>query len=203
VLGDKHPDTLDALGNYGRYLQAVGDLPAAERVFRQVLTTDIEVRGAGHPYVGYDHVNLANLLHLKGAYAEAEKEFREALKIYAATLPPDHQYVASAQAGLARALAELGRLDEAATAATRALTIWRASVPPDHPQIANVQAIEGLIFAKRGDDAKAEPLLARSYDKLSTAYGLSDPRTRATANALAALYRRTSRASLADQIDRR
>ena len=203
VLGDKHPDTLDALGNYGRYLQAVGDLSAAEEVFRQVLKTDIDVRGAGHPYVGYDHVNLANLLNLKGAYAEAEKEFREALKIYAATLPPDHQYVASAQTGLARALAELGRLDEAATAATRALTIWRTSLPADSPQIANVQAIEGLILAKRGDDAKAEPLLARSYDKLSTAYGAADPRTRATANALAALYRRTSRATLADQIDRR
>jgi serine/threonine protein kinase/tetratricopeptide (TPR) repeat protein len=203
VLGEKHPDTLDALGNYGRFLLAAGDLPAAEEVLRQVLSTDIEVRGTSHSAVGYDHVNLANLLHLKGEYAEAEKEFREALKIYAATLPPDHQYVASAQTGLARTLLELGRLDEASTAATRALTIWRDSVPADHPQIANVEGIEGQILAQRGNDAQAERLLATSYDKLSTAYGLSDPRTRATGRALAGVYRRTGRESLANQIDGR
>jgi tetratricopeptide (TPR) repeat protein len=203
VLGEKHPDTLDALGNYGRFLLAAGDLPAAEEVLRQVLNTDIEVRGTSHSAVGYDHVNLANLLHLKGEYAEAEKEFREALKIYAATLPPDHQYVASAQTGLARTLLELGRLDEASTAATRALTIWRDSVPADHPQIANVEGIEGQILAQRGNDAQAERLLATSYDKLSTAYGLSDPRTRATGRALAGVYRRTGRESLANQIDGR
>jgi serine/threonine protein kinase/tetratricopeptide (TPR) repeat protein len=203
VLGDKHPDTLDALGNYGRFLQAGGDLTAAEDVFRQVLRTDIEVRGASHMAVGYDHVNLGSLLIQKGEPAEAEKEFRDALKIYAATLPPDHQYVASAQTGLARALLELGRLDEATLAATRALTIWRDSVPADHPQIANVQAIEGQIFAKRGDDAKAEPMLAASYDKLRAAYGAADPRTSATARSLADVYRRTNRAALAEKLDAR
>jgi eukaryotic-like serine/threonine-protein kinase len=201
VLGDKHPDTLDALGNYGRFLQAQGDLSAAEDVLRQVLTADAEVRGSSHMAVGYDHVNLGNLLLQKSESADAEKEFREALRIYAATLPPDHQYVASAQTGLARALLDLGRLDEATTAATRALTIWRDSVPADHPQIANVLAVEGQILAKRGEDAKAEPLLAASYDKLSTAYGATDPRTRATANALASLYRRTSRTALAEKLE--
>ena len=200
VLGDKHPDTLDALGNYGRYLQAVGDLSAAEEVLTQVLRADVEVRGAGHPFVGYDHVNLGNLLHLKGEYPSAEKEFREALKIYAATLPPDHQYVASAQTGLARTLIELGRLDEAYTAATRALTIWNDSLPPDHPQIANVKAISGEILARRGDLAQAEPLLVAGYAKLSAAYGLSDPRTRAASQWLAALYRRTNREALGEKL---
>jgi serine/threonine protein kinase/Tfp pilus assembly protein PilF len=203
VLGEKHPDTLDALGNYGRYLKAVGELTSAEDVFRQVLRTDIEVRGAGHMAVGYDHANLGNLLLDKGEAAEAEKEFHEALQIYAATLPPDHQYVASAQTGLARALVDLGRLDEATIAANRALTLWRDSVPEGNPQIASVQAIEGQILARRGDDARAESLLATSHDRLSTAYGESDSRTRATARALGDLYRRTGRASLADKLDAR
>jgi serine/threonine protein kinase/TolA-binding protein len=200
VMGEKHPDTLDALGNYGRYLQAVGDLPAAEAVFRQTLALNMEVRGAGHPYVGYDHVNLANLLHLKGEYAAAEQEFRTALKIYAATLPPDHQYVASAQTGLARALIELGRIDEASTAATRALVIWRATLPANHPQIANAQAIAAQVLALQGKDAQAEPLLAASYKVLSTSYGIADPRTRNASQWLAALYRRTNRAQLGDEL---
>ena len=203
VLGEKHPDTLDALGNYGRFLQVAGELTPAEEIFRQLLRTDVEVRGASHMAVGYDHVNLGSLLLQKGQSADAEKEFREALRIYAATLPPDHQYVASAQTGLARALIDLGRLDDATIAATRALTIWRDSVPEGHPQIANVLALEGQILAKRGEDAKAEPLLAASHDKLTTAYGESDPRTRATARALADVYRRTGRAALADKLDPR
>jgi serine/threonine protein kinase/tetratricopeptide (TPR) repeat protein len=201
VMGVKHPDTLDALGNYGRYLQAVGDLSGAEDMFRQALKLNAEVRGAGHPYVGYDHVNLANLLQVKGEHEEAEKEFRSALKIYAGTLPPDHQYVASAQTGLARTLIELGRLDEASTAATRALTIWRSSVPADHPQVANTQAVSAQVLALRGKDAEAEPLLTASYEKLSTAYGSADPRTRNVSRWLAALYRRTNRDALGDKME--
>jgi tetratricopeptide (TPR) repeat protein len=169
-------------------------------VFRQVLKANEEVRGASHPYVGYDHVNLANLLLLKGEPDGAEKEFRTALKIYARTLPPDHQYVASAQTGLARSMIELGRLDDAATAATRALTIWRASLPADHPQIANVQAIAGQVLALRGEASEAERVLAASYNKLSAAYGVSDPRTRVVSQWLAALYRRTDRTDLGDRL---
>ncbi|MEP7244238.1 MAG: tetratricopeptide repeat-containing protein kinase family protein, partial [Gammaproteobacteria bacterium] len=200
VLGEKHPDTLDMLGNYGRFLQAAGDLPAAEKVFRETLALDTEVRGAGHPYVGFDHVNLANLLHVKGDYADAEKEFRAALKIYAGTLPPDHQYVASAQTGLARALIELGRIDEASTAATRAMVIWRSTLPAGHPQLANAQAISAQVLALQGKDTQAEPLLAASYKTLSTAYGIADPRTRNCSKWLAALYRRTNRAQMGDEL---
>jgi len=200
VMGEKHPDTLDAMGNYGRYLLALGDLPAAEQLFRSALQLSVEVRGAAHPYVGYDHANLGNLLVQKGDYAAAEKEFRDALKIYAGSLPPDHQYVASAQTGLARAMMELGKLDDASTAATRALTIWRASLPLGHPQIANAQAISAQILALRGQDAEAERLLTSSYETLSAVYGLSDSRTRAASEWLAALYRRTHRQELGDKI---
>ncbi len=72
-----------------------------KKVFRQALAPNEEVRGAGHPYVGYDHVNLANLLLLKGENAEAEKEYPRGAEDLCGTLPPDHQYVASAQTGLA------------------------------------------------------------------------------------------------------
>lgn len=200
ILGDKHPDTLDALGNYGRFLQAAGDLPAAEGVFRQTLALDTEVRGAGHAYVGYDHVSLGTLLHQKGEYQTAEQEFRTALRIYAATLPPDHQYVASAQTGLARALLEEGHLPEATTAATRALLIWRGSLPETHPQVANAQAISGRLALLQGNKAEAERLLTQSFRTLSTAYGLTDARTRDASRWLADLYRSTNRADLANQM---
>ena len=200
VMGDQHPDTLDALGNYGRYLQSVGDLPAAEKIFRETLKLDAEVRGSGHPYVGYDHVNLANLLHLKGEFPEAEREFQAALKIYGATLPSSHQYVGSAQTGLARTLIELGRGEEASAAATKALAIWKATLPAGHPQIANVQAIAAQAMTLQGKDALAEPLLAASYKELSAAYGISDQRTRNASQWLAALYRRTNRAQMGDEL---
>jgi len=46
----------------------------------------------------------------------------------------------------------------------------------------------------------AEPILAKSYDALSKAYGLSDPRTRTASPWLAALYRRTNRAEQGDKL---
>jgi eukaryotic-like serine/threonine-protein kinase len=199
VMGEKHPDTLDALGNYGRFLQASGDLESAETVLRQALAISNEVR-PGHPYVGYDHVNLANLLYAKQEYAEAEQEYRTALKIYIGTLPADHQYIAVAQTGLARVLIELGRIEEASTAATRALVIWRARLPETHAQVANAQAVSAQILALQGKDAQAEPLLAASYETLSKAYGLNDARTRSASQWLAALYRRTNRPQMGDDL---
>ena len=200
VQGEKHPETLDALTNYGRFLQASGDLDGAEKILRQALALNTEVRGSGHPYVGYDHSSLALLLYAKQQYAEAEQEFRTALKIYVGTLPADHNYIAVAQTGLARALIELGRIDEAQVAATRALVIWRERLPESHPQVANAQAVAAQIMALQGKDAQAEPLLVASYKTLSTAYGLSDARTRSASLWLAALYRRTNRPEMVDAL---
>ena len=200
VMGEKHPDTLDALGNYGRFLQASGDLAGAETVLRQALTLDTEVRGEKHPYVGYDHVNLAMLLYAKQEYTESEHEFRAALRIYAGSLPPEHTYIASAQTGLARTLIEVDKLDEASTAATRALVILRSRLQEGAPQLANAEAVAAQVMALQGQDARAEPMLAASYRTLSAAYGIADPRTRAASQWLAALYRRTNRPQMGDQL---
>jgi hypothetical protein len=43
-------------------------------------------------------------------------------------------------------------------------------------------------------------VLRESHEQLSTAYGLSDPRARATSQWLADLYRRTNRAELGDKL---
>jgi serine/threonine-protein kinase len=200
VLGEKHPDTLDALGNYGRFLQASGDLAGAEQVLKQTLALNTEVRGANHPYVGYDHVNLGMLYYAKEQYEESEHEFRTALRIYAGSLPPEHQYIAVAQVGLARTLIELGRVDEAFTAATRALVILRTRVQEGSPQLANAQAIAAQVMALQGKDAQAEPLLAASYKTLAAAYGRDDLRTRKASQWLAALYRRTNRAQMGEEL---
>jgi serine/threonine-protein kinase len=200
VLGDKHPDTLDALGNYGRFLQASGDLAGAEQVLKQTLALNTEVRGANHPYVGYDHVNLAMLYYAKEQYEESEHEFRTALRIYAGSLPPEHSYIAVAQTGLARTLIELGHLDEASTAATRALVILRSRVAEGSPQLANAQAVAAQVMALQGKDAQAEPLLAASYKTLAAAYGRDDPRVRKASQWLAALYRRTNRGQMGDEL---
>jgi serine/threonine protein kinase/Tfp pilus assembly protein PilF len=200
VLGEKHPDTLDALGNYGRFLQASGDLAGAEQVLKQTLALDTEVRGANHPYVGYDHVNLAMLYYAKEDYPASEHEFRAALRIYADSLPPEHQYIAVAQTGLARTLIELGRPADASTAATHALTILRKRVPEGSPQLANAEAVAAQAMAMQGKDAQAEPILAASYKTLSAAYGRDDLRTRKTSEWLAALYRRTNRAQMGEEL---
>jgi tetratricopeptide (TPR) repeat protein len=165
-----------------------------------VLQLDTEVRGPKHPYVGYDHVNLAMLLYAKQEYTESEQEFRTALRIYAGALPPEHQYIAVAQSGLARTLLELGRLDEASTAATRGLVLLRSRLQEGAPQLANAEAIAAQVMALQGKDAQAEPMLAASYKTLSAAYGIADPRTRAASKWLAALYRRTNRAQMGDQL---
>jgi hypothetical protein len=97
-------------------------------------------------------------------------------------------------------LIELGRLDEASMAATRALVILRSRVAEGSPQLANAQAVAAQVMALQGKDAQAEPLLAASYKTLAAAYGRDDPRTRKASQWLAALYRRTNRGQMGDEL---
>jgi eukaryotic-like serine/threonine-protein kinase len=193
VLGEKHPDTLDALGNYGHFLLASEDLVRAEDVFRQVLAVNIEVRGAHHAYVGYDHTNLGKALQARGDHVAAEAEFRSALSIYKDALPGNHLYVGSALSNLAQSLNELGRPSEAYDAASRALAIYRNGMPAEHPAIATAQTIEARALALQGQFAKAEPLLASSYEKLRASLGDSDSHTKNASLWLAELKQRTAR----------
>ena len=152
--------------------------------------------------VGYDHVNLANLLSEGRVRRRGKRIPRSAENLCGdvAAGPP----VRGVRANRARARARGARPARRGSNRGHPRTHDLASLGAGRSSADRErQSIEGQILAKRGEDAKAEPLLAASYDKLSTAYGLSDPRTRATANALAALYRRTSRAHLADQIESR
>ena len=93
VLGETHPQTLDALSNYGRFLHRKGDLALADSILTKVVTANRAARGDRHAYVGHDLVNLAIVRIDQGNYAAAEKDLRTALDIYEDVLPPDHPYV--------------------------------------------------------------------------------------------------------------
>lgn len=170
VVGAQHPDTIRVLGSYGRFLERQGRFDEADKVLREALARQIEVRGAEDYEVAYDRVNLALLLEETGAYAGAIDELRTARRIFEATLPADHQYLASALTGLGRVLATTGRGAEATPLLERALAIWKAQLPATHPQIlvtraalaraqaGTAQAADALVVLK-----EVEPLLVRAY----------------------------------------
>ena len=93
VLGERHPSTINSLGNLAFLLQARGDLDAARPMLERALRLREEVLGERHPGTISSLNNLATLLHDQGEH--------DAARVIAA------RSLASSQARLAASLPTL------------------------------------------------------------------------------------------------
>ena len=73
TLGDRHPSTLNSIGNLGALLQAKGDLAAAEPLYREALEAQRETLGDRHPSTLFSINSLDRLLQAKRKLLPAEK----------------------------------------------------------------------------------------------------------------------------------
>jgi tetratricopeptide (TPR) repeat protein len=184
VLGESHPQTIDAMANYGRFLHRKQDLPQAEAVLAAVVVANRKARGAQHALIGHDLVNLGLVRLDAGRYDEAVDNLREALEIYARALPGEHPYVASALTGLGRAQLEQGKAREAERTLRQAMQIAVNTLPADSPQVASAKSSLGRALLAQGSSAEAAKLLHDSQPILAQAYGEEAVLTRRTREAL-------------------
>lgn len=118
--------------NEARAFFAEGKAPAAEKLYRDLLTPDLP---AGGRILVLD--GLGRCLHVQGRLEEAETFFRESLRILEDLFGPDHIHVAGGLQNLARLRSERGEWEEAATLGERALNILEQNLPAGDPRIAD------------------------------------------------------------------
>jgi len=81
ILWPKPPNTIGQLEALGAHFQAQGQMPLAERYYRQALTLREYAWGAEHPYVAPGLETLANFAAAQGKQAEADALRQRALAV--------------------------------------------------------------------------------------------------------------------------
>ena len=175
LLGPVHGDTARSLHHLALLREAQGDYAAAERYYRNALTSARSSLGAEHPEVAALLNGLADALHGQGSYGPAETYYREALALRQKILGPDHPAVAETLNHLGLLYHEWGELEPAEDYYRRSLEIRRRQLGEDHPDtiqsLGNLAALE----RSRGRLDLAEPLFRQVLESTEKIFGPLHP----------------------------
>lgn len=147
-----------------------GNYDAADSLNRLVLAVDRERRGATHPAVAEDLINLGATEFERGKYAEAETFYRQALAINRAWYGANHYETAANLTMLGRALIRALRWDEGAGMLREALAIRERVFGPNHPNVASTVNELGTVALRRERYDEAERYYRRAADIYRTTY---------------------------------
>jgi serine/threonine-protein kinase len=147
-----------------------GKYDTADSLNAQVLEFDRRSRGAGHPAVAEDLINLGATEFERGKYAEAEGYYKQALAINRAWYGGDHHVVAANLTMLGRALIRAERWEEGAGSLGEALAVRERVFGPNHPNVASTVNELGTVALRRERYDEAERYYRRALDIYRSTY---------------------------------
>jgi tetratricopeptide (TPR) repeat protein len=181
------------MNNLANLLRATGDLEAAEKMHREVLTVRRQHLGR-HRDTATSLMNLVFLLceryEAGGAVDRAEIEalYAEVLDLRRELLGSGHRDVGAILAGWASFLLDQGDPQRAEQAVDEALQIWEKARPANDWVIVEARSVLGGCWAASGRFTEAEPLVVPGYEAVKGALGEQSRRTRLALRRIVALY---------------
>ncbi|MGD8453828.1 MAG: tetratricopeptide repeat protein [Phycisphaerae bacterium] len=165
-----------------------GNLDEAETVAQDTLDLARRVFGERHLTVSSCLTNYATVRQARGDFDTAERLLTKALEMRRALYGPDNELVVSSLNNLAWMLYTKGDTERAGRVFEEGLDVARRILPPGHRFIADLDSGRSACLVAAGRYAEAEPVLARSYERLAILLGEQNHRTRQTAQFLVDLY---------------
>jgi tetratricopeptide (TPR) repeat protein len=156
------------MNQLGLYLNARGQFPAAEPLYRRALAIEEQSLGPQHPDVATSLSGLAALLLATNRMGEAELLMRRALAIDERSFGAEHPNVARDLDNLAGLLKATNRMGEAEPLLRRALAIDEQSFGSEHPGVARDLNNLGQLLQDTNRVGEAEPLMRRALGILVT-----------------------------------
>ena len=132
LLGEKHPDTLDAMNNLALMLSDLGRYDNALTMQEKVLALRKEILGENHPDTIGAIGNLALTLSYLGHYDDALNFQEKALKLFKKILGEKRPDTLDAMNNLALTLIDLGRYEEALQVQEKVLTLRKEISGENH-----------------------------------------------------------------------
>ncbi|KAJ7631516.1 P-loop containing nucleoside triphosphate hydrolase protein [Mycena rosella] len=193
ILGEDHPDTLQAMGNLTLTYGQLGQLKEAERlgVVRLgvvVLEKQRKILGEDHPDTLLTMGNLASTYHKLGQLKEAEELEVVALEKRRKILGEDHPETLRAMGNLASTYHQLGQLKEAEELGVMVLEKRRKILGEDHPSTLEAMGDLASIYYQLGQLKEAEELEVVVLEKRRKILGEDHPDTLWALGNLASTY---------------
>jgi hypothetical protein len=183
VLGEKHPDTIRAMGNLASTWHQQGRSDEAEGLKIQVLELRKDVLGEKHPDTILAMANLASTWHQQGRSDEAEGLDIQVLELRKDVLGEKHPDTIRAMANLSSTWHQQGQSDEAEGLKIQVLELRRAVLGEKHPDTILAMANLAATWWQQGRSDEAEGLDIQVLELRKDVLGEKHPDTiRAMAN---------------------
>lgn len=174
--GEWHPNLIDLLTNRGTLLTTLRAFAEAREDLEEAAQRNLKVRGADHPYIGYDHLCIGKLDYEEDKLGPALEHFEQALAIFRDKLSDEHAYTAAALTWKGRTLLELQRAADAEPVFKEATKVWRAEL--GERSVEHAIANAGLArawFLQGKEDASVPDMLRTALAIVKGVRGADDP----------------------------
>lgn len=164
VLGPDQPDTLAGISADGYAALALGDHPAAETAYRELLALTEARFTAMAPIVVVAKNNLASALIAQKKWGEAEAILRALHSALAAARGPEHFETLAVLHGLGTMLKDAKRYDEALPVLEEVLAVRRRTIGNEDESTLRSMRNLGLLYAELRRFEDADALLTEAVD---------------------------------------
>ncbi|KAJ7473297.1 hypothetical protein FB451DRAFT_1035876 [Mycena latifolia] len=200
LLGDNHPDTLEAMYWLGWTYQDTGKLKEAEKIGDVVLKKRRDVLGDEHPDTLDAMSNLANIYSSLGKLREAEEFHMVLLQKQKDHLGDNHLATLTTMGNLALTQRRMGKLEEAKELGLIVLGKRRSILGDNHPVTLLAQGNLAVVYQKLGRFEDAEVLESSVLEKRRNILGNSHPDTLLAMGNLATTYNDLGRLQEAEEL---
>jgi len=187
TLGPEHRLTATALDNLASLYQTNVAFANAEPLYLRALRIKTKVLGADHPDLAVTLNNLASLYSNTGAYSKALQMSQRALAIQEKAQQND-PILAQTLGSIASAYDMLEDYANAELLYQRALEVSVKLLGEDHPQTLQLLHLEGMLYNRKGEYAKAAAVNERVVAASERVLG-EHPATAAALSSLGEAYR--------------
>ncbi len=187
--GADHVRTLRNQGELGYLYRLLGELDAAETVFRDCID-----RLRHHPAADelvWVKGMLAELLGDRGRYEEADTLFRETLIVQETFHGPFHKSTLATRENLGRLILKRGDPAGAESVFMEVVAAWKRKGNPDHPRY--LTALHNLAWARQQAGHRDTSLYRDVLERRTRVLGPAHPETLDTRNNLATLAGRNGK----------
>ena len=177
LLADDHPLLLDTKNLLAAIALRLGDRPAAEGAWREVLAGFERRYGEDSLATLTVMSNLGMLLEQVGLFDEAEPLLRDALAAARTVLGPTHRQTLTIMNNLALLLESQGTFDQAEALYLEPLETLRAQGQGDRPEALAMENNLAYLYLLQGAGAEARSRFSDLFDRFSRTLGPTHPDT--------------------------
>ena len=177
LLGEGHPEALDARGGLAATVRDAGRPAEAIPILERILAEETRRLGADHPDTLTTLGNLASTYWTVGRYDRSIPLFEAALKGEQARLGPEHPQTLKTPGHLGMNYAAAGRHEAGIRLLADALRKWEEVRGPDHPDTLETMGNLAAAYWKVGRLDRSVPLFEEELRWRRLRFGPDHPQT--------------------------